>query len=262
MAFERVQLPTLSRAGRPSARSRSQPVALSSFPQLLGNQAVQRMILRSPAPEGETASGAETAAAGPRFSPECSSFNRCSVIEPLVHARQLVDAVLSELPPVAAGTVTSGRIIDLLNVHFHTASAMNASTILDRFRAIRAELDAPIRYVCHRDDPPDCESTGTGFVGGFTTCAGSADIHLCSAYYVSLTCEEQARVLVHEAAHHISGICTDHAYVGDSRYMSLTPAEAMGNADTYAQFAKMVFRGAPSCVDCGFEIQRRGGRRY
>ena len=236
-------------------------MALSSFPQLLGNQAVQR-ILRSVATERKSDAGAESAAAGTRFSPECSSFNRCSVIEPLVHARQLVNAVLAELPPVAAGTVTSGRIIDLLNVHFHTASAADATTILDRFRAIRTELDAPVRYVCHRDNPPDCESSGTGFVGGFTTCAGSADIHLCSMYYVSLTCAEQARVLVHEVAHHVPSICADRAYVGDPSYMTLTPSEAMGNADTYAQFASMVFRGAPSCVDCGFEVQRRGGRRY
>lgn len=262
--FARVKRPSAAHGTGSSAQLRGPLAASSAAPRRASNQAVQS-ILRAAGAGGETAQGPETKGAGPtgpRFSPECTSYHRCTVIEPLVHARQLVDAALKALPPIAAGTVTTGRIIDLLNVHFHTASAPHAATILDRFRAIRAELDAPIRYVCHLDSPPDCESTASGFVGGFTTCAGSADIHLCSSYYVLLTCAEKARVLVHEVAHHVPGVCRDHAYVGDSKYMTLAPDQAMANADTYAQFANMVFLGAPSCVDCAFEIQRPGGRRY
>ncbi len=200
----------------------------------------------------------------PRFSEDCSSFNRCNVIEPLVHSKQMVDAAITALPPIAAGTVTSGRIIDVLNVHFHnpSAPAATAAAVLVKLQAIRTELDAPIRYVCHPDSPGDCEVTATGFVGGFTTCSSGSDIHLCSLYHVSLTCEEQARVLVHEAAHHVPDLCPDHAYVGQAEYMALPPDKALQNPDTYAQFSKMVFMGAPSCIDCGAEIQRRGGKRY
>jgi len=49
----------------------------------------------------------------PSFSEDCNSFHRCNVIEPLVHARQMVDATLSELPAVASGGIDSGRIVDL-----------------------------------------------------------------------------------------------------------------------------------------------------
>jgi hypothetical protein len=198
----------------------------------------------------------------PTFSEECSAFHRCSVIEPLVHSKQMVDAVLKELPSIADGSVTTGRIIDLLNVHFHTATAANVTVILDRFKRIRAELNARVRYVCHKDEPADCESTGTGFVGGFTACGAGQDIHLCAPYYVSLPCPEQARVLVHENAHHVPELCNDYAYVGQANYMTLPAEQAMGNPDTYAQFAKMVFMGTPSCIDCGEEVQRRGGKRY
>lgn len=93
-------------------------------------------------------------------------------------------------------------------------------------------------------------------------CGSGADVELCSPYYVSLDCPEQARVLVHELAHHVPDLCSDHAYVGSPEYMALPPEQARTNPDTYAQFAKTVFRGAPSCVDCGFEVQRPGGRRY
>jgi hypothetical protein len=216
-------------------------------------------------PDGPPA-GAEPAAATarPLFSKECSGFQRCSVIEPLVHARQLVDSAIGDLGPVASGSVTSGRIVDLVNVHFHDPAALAtaASFVLDKFRLVRAELNAPIRYVCRRDEAADCEVTSTGLVGGFTTCASGADVELCSPYYVSLDCPEQARVLVHELAHHVPDLCPDRAYVGEAAYMALPPGHARTNPDTYAQFATMAFHGAPSCVDCGFEVQRPGGRQY
>jgi hypothetical protein len=215
-----------------------------------------------------TAEGSPTAEAPklrrqPRFGPDCTEFHRCKVIEPLVHARQMVDSALAELAPVASGTVTSGRIVDLLNVHFHNPGAVGptATTVLAKLTTLRSELDAPITYVCHQDRPPDCEVTPTGFVGGFTDLVPGADVHLCDLYFISLPCTEEARVLVHEAAHHLGGV-GDRAYVADPAYDSLSANEALTNADTYAQFAKMVFRGAPSCVDCGEELQRRGGRRY
>jgi hypothetical protein len=210
------------------------------------------------------ASGLQRLRRAPRFSAECNEFHRCSVIEPLAYARMMVDATLTELAPLASGTVTSGRIVDLLNVHFHNpgAVAATATTVRARLMTLRAELDAPWQVVCHRDSPAECETTPTGFVGGFTDCAAGADIHLCSLYYVGLRCPEQARVLVHECAHHVPGTCPDHAYVGDARYDSLPADRALENADTYAQFAAMVFRGPARCIDCGEELQRRGGRRY
>jgi hypothetical protein len=219
------------------------------------------VIRRQPA---ETPAASATPSAGPRFSDECSSFQRCSVIEPLVHAKRLADTAIAALGPVASGSVTSGRIVDLVNVHFHDPGnpAGAASFALDKFRLIGSELAAPIRYVCRADQPADCEVTGTGFVGGFTNCAPGADVELCSPYYVSLDCEEQARVLVHEVAHHVPELCPDRAYVGEPGYMALSAEHARTNPDTYAQFATMAFTGAASCVDCGFEVQREGGRRY
>lgn len=197
--------------------------------------------------------------ASPRFGSNCGEFHRCNVIEPLKAAKQIVDAVLRELPPLASGSVTSGRIIDLLNVHFHTASQSDIQTILTNFQQIRRELDALIRYNCRSDDPNACKAE-KGFVGAETTCTVGADILLCSAYFVGLDCEDQARVLIHEVTHHLPGMCQDHAYVHEQKYMTLSPADAMSNADTYAQFSKMVHLGSITCPDCSFETQVRPGR--
>ncbi len=156
----------------------------------------------------------------PNFDSTCSNFHRCKLEDALVNSQQMVGSVLTELPQITRGRVTTGRIIDLLNVHFHTASAQNAAKILDNFRRIRSELNAPIRYICHSDVPSDCE----GFVGGFTNCAPGKDIHLCAPYFVSFNCEQQARALVHEAAHHIPGfLCRGETYLGQPAYMTLPP---------------------------------------
>jgi hypothetical protein len=199
----------------------------------------------------------------PTFTSNCTEFDRCRVIEPLSAARQLLDRVLIELSPVVNGTVTTGRIIDLLNVHFHDpgATATRAATVLSNFQAIKAELDSAIGFNCH-PAPTECESEKNrkGRTGAFTTlCSPGSEISLCDAYY-STPCPEQARLLIHEITHNILNSCTDYAYIHESNYMTLSPEQASRNPDTYAQFAKMVFLGTPSCRDCSAEVQLRPGQ--
>lgn len=194
----------------------------------------------------------------PTFDADCSEYHRCQVIEPLGFARTMIAAVLGALPPIASGTVTSGRIIDLLNVHFHTADPAHAQTILDRFGQIDTELAANFSVDCSPDDPADCQ-TDEGQVGAFTDCRPAGDVTLCTAYYAR-DCADQARLLIHEIAHHVPGMCTDHAYLHQPNYMTLPPAQSMVNPDTYSQFAKMVFRGPSTCKDCDFEVQIRPGQ--
>jgi len=146
-----------------------------------------------------------------------------------------------------------------VNVHFHDPSnvAPRATTVLNNFRAIKAELNATIRFICH---PPlqDCTTT-EGRVGAFTGDQPGGDIGLCDAYH-SADCAEQARMLIHEVCHHVPATRIDHAYVQEASYMALTPDRASENPDTYAQFAKTVFLGTPSCKDCSSEIQLRPGQ--
>jgi hypothetical protein len=197
----------------------------------------------------------------PTFGSDCrDEYDRCRVIEPLGAATQLLNRVLAELPALADGTVTSGRIVDLLHVHFHDpgATAARAATVLTNFRAIKSELDSSINFNCHAL-PAECKAR-EGRVGAFTSgCSPGSDISLCDAYY-NMPCVEQARILIHETTHNILNSCRDLAYVHESNYMTLSPEEASRNPDTYAQFAKMVFLGTPSCRDCSAEVQFHPGR--
>lgn len=126
----------------------------------------------------------------------CTEFHRCKLQDSLGQARQIVGAALTELHPISQGLVTKGTVVDLLNVHFHTASTDNVRKTLDNFRFIESELNAPITYVCHDDFLNSCE----GFTDGFTDCGVSGnDVHLCAPYFVSFTCEQRASALFHEA---------------------------------------------------------------
>ena len=195
----------------------------------------------------------------PIFEPNCDEYDRCKVIEPLRAANQLVDRVLAELPPLASGAVTTGRIVDLLNVHFHDPSnvATRAAVVFSNYQAIKAELNTGIRFVCH-PKAEDCTSQD-GRVGAFTGDQPGDDIGLCNAYHTA-DCQEQARMLIHEICHHIPATRLDHAYVHESGYMALPANKATENPDTYAQFAKMVFLGTPACRDCSAEVQLRPGQ--
>jgi hypothetical protein len=198
----------------------------------------------------------------PTFSSDCDEYDRCRVVEPIGAANQMLDRVLAELPPIASGTITSGRSVDLVNVHFHdpSATAARAAAVLETFREIKTELNANIKYICH---PPEreCESEeeSEGRIGAFTACSKGSDVGLCNTYY-AVACVEQARMLIHEMAHHVLGSCTDYAYVHQSGYMALPPERASRNPDTFAQFAKMVFLGTPSCRECSTEVQLRPGQ--
>lgn len=194
----------------------------------------------------------------PAFKADCNQLQRCDVVEALPAARQYIDGAIGEVAPVASGAVTAGRIVDLLNVHFHVPTPENVATILDNYRQIRGTLDAPLDYHCYGYDNDQCKSD-KGVVGALSDCNGEVDI--CPDFH-NLRCEERARLLVHELTHETLGDCNDYAYVHEDKYMYLTTEQAMSNADTYAQFAKLVLMATPSCKDCSDILQKPGAPRY
>jgi hypothetical protein len=230
-----------------------------------GNRDQRRSIVIDWLPAGATPSPTPAPTPKPKpkpgFSQDCSEWHRCHVIEPLAAANRILTVALNALQDVVAGKINSGRIIDLLNVHFHDPDwpAARAVTVHETFRALQAELNSSLSFRCRPRDEKECMSE-KGFVGGFTNCAAGSEITLCSIYFLGLPCDEQARVLIHEVAHHLPGMCQDFAYVNEPAYMSLPPEKAEKNPDTYAQFAKTVFLGKPGCRDCGTETQLRPGQ--
>jgi hypothetical protein len=196
----------------------------------------------------------------PSFDADCDEYRRCQVIEALRAAGQLVSRVITELKPVAAGGLLTGRIIGLLNVHFHDPNnvASRADAVLSNFQTLQGQLSAPIPFICA--PPAEHCMSSEGQVGAFNEmCSLGSAISLCPVYY-RRPCLERARQLIHELMHSVIGSCQDFAYVHQSGYMTLSPEEAARNPDTYAQFAKMVSLSVPICRDCAYEAQVHPGQ--
>lgn len=264
LAHELVHV--LQQAGRePSASARLQIVPAHSPSEREADALADRIVNGLPRQQHAISAQAQTGTRltiqrKPRFSADCNEYKRCEVIEPLAAANQMLDTVLAELQPIADGSVTRGRVFDLVNVHFHNPSntAVRAGMVLDYYRAIKRELNTSLLFVCPPKDPATCKAKD-GLVGAFTTCSAGSDITLCNVYNF-LSCIDQAGILIHETAHHL-GFCTDFAYVHEAgKYMALPAHKATRNPDTYAQFAKMVFLGTPSCKNCSTEVQLQPGQ--
>lgn len=211
----------------------------------------------------------------PLFDMDCHLPDRCQLKASLGAAHQMLDNAITELRPLASGKVKKGRVVDLLNVHFHDPSNVKgrAKFVMKNYEQIKTELDSPY-FKCH---PPEekCPTTKKGSVIAFTETWSGSSISLCPTFYL-WSCAQEGRALIHEAFHHIAKMPSDDfAYVAakddyesltpeekksltvaqyiqlkKGEYISLTAEQAAENPDTYSQFALKVFPGTPGCNIC------------
>jgi len=187
------------------------------------------------------------------FEPSCDAdpYLKCAIYEGIRDARRIVDLTISALDPVTAGRVSSGRIVDLLNVHFHVPTRDQIREIHRRFGRLKTALIAPPAFNCFPTGAPECSSEDErGVTGGRSTICRGGAIDICRMFN-NFVCSTRSHVLIHELAHH--ELCTPgdiYAGLHPAQYMSLTNVQAMQNADSYAQFAEMVDMGAPICREC------------
>ncbi|HUH98340.1 MAG TPA: DUF4157 domain-containing protein [Anaerolineales bacterium] len=239
-------------------------------------EAVSRQIMKSE--DGPSTGRAEAQISGspvivsrlPKYDADCQLSEVIQLTGALNAANQMLDVAVAELRPLASGSVKKGRVVDLLNVHFHDPSNVKgrARSVLKNYEKIKAYLKSP-NFKCHPASV-NCPETKDQVTEAFTLPVAGAQIGLCPVYW-QLDCTEQGRVLIHEAYHHVPWGDEDYAYVHADdyealapeerkrlttvkyvrmqrgKYESLTAAEAGENADTYGQFAAMVFPGKPSC---------------
>lgn len=205
----------------------------------LGNQAMQRLLRASPPLVQRKVS----------FDASCEPYIRCAIYEGIRDARRVAGLAVSELAPVAKGTVKSGRIIDLLNVHFHVPTPAQIAEIHTRFQKLSDALKDPPMFKCLPYE--ECRSPlSGGFVGGKSTVCRGGEIEICPDFK-NTGCTTRSHMILHEMAHHELCAAGDvYAGMNPGQYMSLSSTAAMDNADSYAQFADMVDMGSPICREC------------
>jgi hypothetical protein len=135
---------------------------------------------------------------------------------------------------------------DLLKKHFHTDRRDDIYQILIKINRIQRALDAGIKFECE----VRCAGGATmtcGYAYATQWFGGRGPVHLCfddrpgHCGFTQLGPQDQQALIIHEVAHRYVGI-DDKIYAWEdgkksSRdYRTLSPSQAMDNADSYAWF--------------------------
>ncbi|MGX9432107.1 MULTISPECIES: peptidoglycan-binding protein [Bradyrhizobium] len=130
----------------------------------------------------------------------------------------------------------------LLLRHFHTTKHDDLRHIVTRLMRIEKALKDGIKF----RGETDCATDGKGAVCGYALTTqlfgGFGKVHICfdtrprHCNFSALAPDAQEVTLIHEVAHRYVGI-KDQAYEPEPKYSTLSPKQALDNADSYAFFA-------------------------
>lgn len=130
----------------------------------------------------------------------------------------------------------------LLLRHFHTVRRDDLRHILTRYMRIAKSIEEGISF----EGEKQCQATPSGRVCGYANMTqlfgGFGKVHICfdsragHCDFTSFSPDQQEAVVIHEVAHRYVGI-DDKAYLHEPKYATLTPKQALDNADSYAFFA-------------------------
>jgi hypothetical protein len=124
-----------------------------------------------------------------------------------------------------------------LQDNFHTTAPDAVLQIRDGFNSLRSGLNDSFTVECEDDDCDD-----RAYVRGrFAFIRRHANIHVCPPWYTQ-DYFNRVRTLIHERAHQYPG-ASDNAYNWSSDYATLSPDDAIDNADSYAVAARQIYHG-------------------
>jgi hypothetical protein len=172
--------------------------------------------------------------------PGCSPYQRFRLQNQIERARNMVGTAISAVSDeLARKDRTTGTISvagSAISRYFNTTDATHIRTMLRRLNSIQKILRRkPWNWRCLSDDQcrKQCDSV-------VDACAATdSEVFICSHWGEDNT--GGAQVLVHETAHQ-AGIDGD-IYDFDPKFAKLTTAQALENADSYADLARDISYG-------------------
>lgn len=185
---------------------------------------------------------------------QCTLTQRTAIEAAFVRARRFVNHAAAILGTAYGKSAMSNRTRQLLTTHFHTTKRDDVLEILRTIFRIGKAIQEGLKFECETN----CGGgRKCGYAWATQWFGGYGDIHICfdsrpgTCSFATLTPQEQAALIIHEAAHRHVGI-DDKAYVWERPpastrdYGRLTAKQAMDNADSYAWFCVDVWPpGAP-----------------
>jgi hypothetical protein len=135
------------------------------------------------------------------------------------------------------------RTRDNLKRHFKADAADGkvVGEILGSLREIQAAFGEEMPLQCETS----CGEDVAGYTGGFLGVSPrGGNIHLCPHWFEKLDHSERAETILHEMAHRFAGKGFNELYMKDPhtahQYLHQSTSEALSNADSFAQFARMM----------------------
>src|SRR5262249_54985300 len=157
----------------------------------------------------------------------CTPTQENMVGTSLATARDWLSTAAPEISAFAKGTgskLLEPSLRKALKDNFHTDSPTYVKDIASNFNGLQAILSGGDHYKCYKKDSDSCKDkrmADTDFALGST-------IGLCPRWF-NCNLTMRATILIHEKAHQWK--LKGEVYEDDSGYGTLTPAEAVENAD-------------------------------
>jgi outer membrane protein OmpA-like peptidoglycan-associated protein len=145
------------------------------------------------------------------------------------------DYAKPDAPPVPTTDAAGQAVETALRDNFHTTEWGYVMEIKDNLLLLRIELSKDMTFECEDEGCDD-----KAYVrGGIALIRRHANIHVCPPWYAQ-DYFNRVRTLIHERAHQYPG-ARDKAYNWSDDYKTLSPKDAINNADSYAVLIRQIY---------------------
>ena len=174
----------------------------------------------------------------------CTPPARCDIVQADFTR---AEGYLQDAVTAMQATPPSAFTMQAIDWYFHRTGETASGDIQRRLALIRSHmlvLDVGGDFLC--DSSNICSGRTLAYVrtGTPVETVDYKPVNLCNKHFGS-SARSRAETLIHEVAHLIGmSISTDDVYEHSMRFRSLTEANALLNADSYALFASAIDRGS------------------
>ena len=155
-----------------------------------------------------------------------------------------MDAAEPKVAAFAAGTASAADravVSGALTSNFHTTAAADVTTIAANFSTLHTHLNGALDLECVSSWW--CDDNMLAYVRGrFAWVRRLGDVNLCPLFFGCGNGLLRPTTVIHEVSHQYPGT-EDKAYEDAAAYTTLSPADAMDNAASYATTARQIFFG-------------------
>jgi hypothetical protein len=177
--------------------------------------------------------------------PTLSSCNPAQVAMVAAHtsdARKWIDNAVPRIHAFAAGTASAADatiVSASLTANFHTTAPADVATIASNFDDLRTSLASAFALECV--SARWCSPNDLAYVrGAFAVIRRLGDVNLCPLWFGCGEYFTRVSTIIHEVAHQHPGAYND-IYEWAPAYTSLSPADAIDNADSYAVTGRQIY---------------------